>query len=306
VPTPAAERHVMHLGPYEVSVGKPDKVLFPGDGVTKLDVVEHYRRVAPRMVLHAGGRPVSLQRFPDGIDGKAFFQKNASRHFPEWIERVTLPKEGGTVDHVVVRRAADLVYLAGQATVTFHAGLAPAERADVPDRLVWDLDPSIDDFAMIRHGARLLREVVDDIGLVPYLMTTGSRGLHVVAPVSGGATFDELRPLVAGVAGVLVERAPDEFTVDFRKADRGDRVLVDFFRNAYGQTAVAPWSLRPKAGAPVAVPVPWDELDDPALAGARYRIGDVPALLEGDDPWSGFGRHARSGTAALERLTGGS
>lgn len=295
---------MLHFGPYEVSVGKPDKVLFPDDGVTKLDVVEHYRRVAPVMLPHAGGRPLSLQRFPDGIGGKAFFQKNASRHFPDWVERVTLPKEGGTVDHVVARRAADLVYLADQGTITFHAALGPAEHADVPDRLVWDLDPSIDDFGMIRDGARLLREVVDDLGLAAYLMTTGSRGLHVVSPVTGGATFDELRPLVAGVAEVLVARAPDEFTVDFRKADRGDRVLVDFFRNAYGQTAVAPWSLRPKAGAPVAVPIPWDELDDPALAGNRYRIGDVPVLLERDDPWSGLGRHARSAVAARQRLTG--
>jgi bifunctional non-homologous end joining protein LigD len=297
------ERHQLRFGRYTVSVGNAGKVLFPGNGITKLDVVEHYRTVAPLMLPHAGGRPLSLQRFPDGIGAGGFFQKNASRHFPEWIERVALAKSGGTVDHVVAQRAADLVYLADQGTITFHGALAPVAHVDRPDRLVFDLDPSVDDFEMIRDGARLLREVLDDLGLVPFLMTTGSRGLHVVVPVSGGETFDEVRPVVEGVARSVVARDPDRFTVDFRKAARGRRVLIDYFRNAYGQTAVCPWSLRPKAGAPVAVPIEWDELDDPALSGGRYTITDVPALAERPDPWSGMTRRARTTTKAARRLS---
>jgi bifunctional non-homologous end joining protein LigD len=301
-------RPELRFGPYTVTIGNAGKLLFPHDGITKLDLVEHYRVVAPRMLPHAGGRPLSLQRFPDGIGAGGFFQKQASPHFPDWIDTVEVTKAGGTVTHVVASRAADLVFLADQAVIAFHGGLAPATHVDRPDRLVFDLDPSVDDFPAIRDGARMLREVLDDIGLAPFLMATGSRGLHVVAPVSGSETFDEVRPLVEGVAGVLVARDPDRFTVEQRKAKRGDRVLVDWFRNAYGQTAVCPWSVRPKPGAPVAVPLPWDELDDPDLRADRYRIGDIPRLIDDrPDPWVGLARRARStvkARKALERIIG--
>ena len=296
-------RPELRFGRYTVTVGKAGKLLFPGDGFTKLDIVEHYRRVASAMLPHIAGRPVTLQRFPDGIGAGGFFQKQASGHFPEWIERVRMPKAGGTVDHVVVRRAADLAYLVDQGTITFHGALSPAAHLDRPDRLVFDLDPSVDDFEAVRDGARILRELLDDLDLVPYLMTTGSRGLHVVVPVAGTETFDEIEPLAEGVAQAVVTREPDRYTVAHRKARRGDRVLVDWFRNAYAQTAVSPWSLRPRPGAPVAVPIPWGELDDPALSGRRYRIGDVEALVEDrPDPWAGMARRARSTAKARRRL----
>ncbi|HEY8527681.1 MAG TPA: non-homologous end-joining DNA ligase [Acidimicrobiales bacterium] len=293
----------LRFGRYTVSVGNPDKVLFPGDGLTKLDLVEHYRRVAPAMVQHAGGRPVTIQRFPDGIGAGGFFQKHASNHFPDWIERVTVPKAGGTVEHVVIQRAADLVYLADQGAIAVHVALAPAAHVDRPDRMVFDLDPSGDDeFEAVRDGARLLRELLDDLGLVPYLMTTGSRGLHVVTPIAGTEPFDEIAPLAEAVARAVAEREPDRYTVEARKAQRRGRVYIDWMRNQYSQTAVAPWSLRPKPGAPVAVPLDWGELEDPELTSRRYRIGDVPALLERPDPWSGMARRARSTDRARRRL----
>lgn len=293
----------LRFGRYTVAVGNPDKVLFPGDGITKLDLIEHYRRVASVMVPHVGGRPVTIQRFPDGIGAGGFFQKQASSHFPDWIERVRVPKAGGTVDHVVIQRAADLVYLADQAAIAVHAALAPAAHVDRPDRLVFDLDPSDDDFESVRDGARILRELLDDLGLVPFLMTTGSRGLHVVTPIAGTETFEEVAPLAEGVARAVVARRPDRYTVEHRKSQRQGRVYVDWFRNAYAQTAVAPWSVRPKAGAPVAVPLDWAELDDPALTSRRYRIGDVAALLERRaDPWSGMSRRARATDRARRRL----
>jgi bifunctional non-homologous end joining protein LigD len=289
----------LRFGRYTVTVGNAAKVLFPGDGITKLDLIEHYRRVAPVMVSHVGGRPVTLQRFPDGIGAGGFFQKQASGHFPEWIERVTVSKAGGKVDHVVIQRAADLVYLADQGTITIHAALSPATHVDRPDRMVFDLDPSIDDFETVREGARILRELLDDLGLVPFLMTTGSRGLHVVTPIAGTETFDEVAPLAEGIARAVAARKPDHYTVEPHKAQRGNRVYVDWHRNHYAQTAVAPWSVRPKPGAPVAVPIDWDELDDPALTGRRYTIGDVAGLVEGrPDPWVGMSRRAR----ALDRV----
>jgi bifunctional non-homologous end joining protein LigD len=303
----AGERVDLRFGRYTVSVGNPGKVLFPGDGITKLDLVEHYRRVAPAMVAHAGGRPITLQRFPDGIGAGGFLQKQASGHFPEWVERVTVPKSGGTVDHVVLRRAADVAYLADQATITFHAALAPVEHLDRPDRLILDLDPSVDDFEAVRDGARMLRELLDDLGLVPYLMTTGSRGLHVVVPVAGTETFDEVGPVAEGVARALVARDPDRFTVETRKAQRGDRVFVDWLRDAYGQTAVAPWSVRPRPGAPVAVPIDWPELDDPGLTSRRYTLRDAADLVDArPDPWAGMSRRARGTERARKRLERGS
>jgi bifunctional non-homologous end joining protein LigD len=297
------DRVELRFGRYTVTVGNPGKVLFPGDGITKLDVIEHYRRVAPLMVSHAGGRPVTLQRFPDGIGAGGFFQKQASGHFPEWIERVTVSKSGGKVDHVVIQRAADLVYLADQGTITVHAALAPAAQVDRPDRMVFDLDPSIDDFETVREGARILRELLDELGLVPFLMTTGSRGLHVVTPIAGTETFDEVAPLAEGVARAVVARKPDHYTVEPHKAQRRDRVYVDWHRNHYAQTAVAPWSLRPKPGAPVAVPIDWDELDDAALTSRRYTIGDVAGLVEArPDPWVGMSRRGRALDKARRRL----
>lgn len=293
----------LRFGRYTVTVGNAGKVLFPSDGITKLDVIEHYRRVAPLMVSHAGGRPVTLQRFPDGIGAGGFFQKQASGHFPEWIERVTVSKAGGKVDHVVIQRAADLVFLADQGTITVHAALAPADHVDRPDRMVFDLDPSIDDFETVREGARLLRELLDDLGLVPFLMTTGSRGLHVVTPIAGTETFDEVAPLAEGIARAVVARKPDHYTVEPHKAQRRDRVYVDWHRNHYAQTAVAPWSVRPKPGAPVAVPIDWDELDDPALTSRRYAIGDVAGVIEArPDPWAGMSRRARALDRARRRL----
>jgi bifunctional non-homologous end joining protein LigD len=299
----SAGRVELRFGRYTVTVGNAAKVLFPGDGITKLDVIEHYRRVAPLMVSHAGGRPVTLQRFPDGIGAGGFFQKQASGHFPEWIERVTVSKAGGKVDHVVIQRAADLVFLADQGTITVHAALAPADHVDRPDRMVFDLDPSIDDFETVREGARLLRELLDDLGLVPFLMTTGSRGLHVVTPIAGTETFDEVAPLAEGIARAVVARKPDHYTVEPHKAQRRDRVYVDWHRNHYAQTAVAPWSVRPKPGAPVAVPIDWDELDDPALTSRRYAIGDVAGVIEArPDPWAGMSRRARALDRARRRL----
>jgi bifunctional non-homologous end joining protein LigD len=304
LPDPAPVDPELRFGRYTVTVGRPGKVLFPQDGLTKLDVVDHYRRVAGVMLPHAGGRPLTLQRFPDGIGAGGFFQKQASGHFPGWIERVAMPKNRGTVDHVVAHRAADLAYLADQGTLAFHGALAPAQHVDRPDRLVFDLDPSVDDFEPIRAGAAILRELLDDVGLVPFLMTTGSRGLHVVAPVSGTETFDEVRPLAEGVARAVVARDPDGYTVEHRKAARGKRVLIDWFRNGYAQTAVAPWSLRPRTGAPVAVPIPWEELDDPDLTGRRYTIADVPKLVDDrPDPWATLPRSARSTARARKTFT---
>ena len=287
-----------------VKLSNLEKILFPAAGMTKADLVGYYERVAPVMLPHLAGRPLSLARFPDGIDAQGFMQKNASDYFPGWIRRARLAKQDGEVEHVVADSAATLVYLANQACVTLHVGLSRIDGIDRPDRMVIDLDPSDDDFAKVRRAARDARALLEEIGLVPFLQTTGSRGLHLWVPLDRGADFDEVRAFAGRIAEVLEARRPRELTTAQRKAKRGDRVLLDVARNAYAQTAVAPYSVRARPQAPVATPLAWAELDGPKLEPQRYTIRNLfRRLARKGDPWAEIERHARGLEAARERLT---
>jgi bifunctional non-homologous end joining protein LigD len=286
-----------------VKLSNPDKLLFPADGLSKADLVDYYERVAPVMLPHLAGRPLSLQRYPDGIDAPGFMQKNASDYFPGWIGRARLEKQDGEVEHVVAEDAATLVYLANQACVTLHVGLSRLDRIDHPDRMVLDLDPSDDDFEKVRRAARASRALLEELGLVPFLQTTGSRGLHLWVPLERTADFDEVRAFATRLAETLEARKPAELTTAQRKAKRGDRVLLDVARNAYGQTAVAPYAVRARPGAPVATPLDWAELDDPRLGPQRYTTRNLFRRLgRKGDPWAEIERHARGLAAAGERL----
>jgi bifunctional non-homologous end joining protein LigD len=275
-----------------VEVTNPGKVLFP-DGTTKLELVEYYTSVAGAMVPHLRGRPLTIHRFPNGIDKGGFLQKNASRYFPDWIERVTVEKSKGTTTYVLCNDTPTLRYLANQAAITFHVWPSRADRLLFPDRLIFDLDPSVENFALVRDTAVALRRILEDLGLVAFLMTTGSRGLHVVAPLDRTASFDEVGEFADGVARILVGGAPDALTTEFSKAKRGDRLFVDTRRNVYAQHAVAAYSVRARDGAPVATPLQWDEL--PSLEGAdTFTIREVPSRVRAGDPWAGISRRARA------------
>ncbi|MER5736496.1 non-homologous end-joining DNA ligase [Streptomyces sp. NPDC002262] len=290
----------VRAGRRTVPVSRPEKVLFQDDGITKADLAAYYRAVAPRMLPHLRGRPLMLERHPGGIGGRGFMQKDVPGHFPDWVHRVELPKEGGTVTYVLCEDAATLVLLADQGCVTLHRWLSRADRPDHPDRLVFDLDPPDDDFGRVREAAHRLHELLDEVGLPALPMTTGSRGLHVVVPLDRSLPFDGVRAFAADLAGVLADRHPDRLTTEVRKKDRGDRLYLDIQRNGYGQTAVAPYAVRSRPGAPVAAPLAWDDLEDPDLGARRWTLADADALLE-DDPWSPAPR-PRSLTAAAERL----
>jgi bifunctional non-homologous end joining protein LigD len=291
-----------------IELSNLDKVLFPKAGLTKGDLIAYYRRIAPTMLPHIGGRALSFQRFPDGIQAGGFFQKNASDHFPDWIPRARLSKEDGAVDHVVARDAATLAYLANQACITLHVSLARAERPRHPDRLVIDLDPSDAAFAKVRRAARWAKDLLEEIELVPFVQATGSRGLHVWVPLDGAADFDEVAGFAGRLAKVLERRHPDALTTSQRKAGRGDRVFLDVLRNAYGQTAVAPYSVRARPTAPVATPLDWSELDDAQLTPDRYTITNIFRRLgQKRDPWAGIDAQARrlgDAAALLTRLRG--
>ena len=294
---------IAEVGGHDLKLSNPGKVLFPAAGLTKADLIDYYGRIAPVMLPHLAGRPLSLVRYPNGIEAEGFMQKNASDYFPEWIRRARLAKQDGAVDHVVAEDAATLVYLANQACVTFHVGLSRIDRIDHPDRLVIDLDPSDDDFAKVKRAAKEARPLLEEVGLAPFLQTTGSRGLHIWVPLDRAADFDQVRAFAGRVAELLAARRPRELTTAQRKAKRGDRVFVDVARNAYAQTAVAPYSVRALAQAPVATPIDWAELDDPRLGPQRYTIRNLfRRLARKRDPWAEIDRQARPLEPARQRL----
>ncbi|MET9391069.1 non-homologous end-joining DNA ligase [Streptomyces sp. NPDC006624] len=295
----------VRAGRRTVEVHRPGKVLFPGGGgaeeYTKGDLVEYHRAVAPFMLPHLRGRPLMLQRHPDGLDGPRFMQKNTPEHYPKWIGRVELAKEGGTVCHTVCDDTATLVYLADQASITLHRWLSRADSAERPDRMVFDLDPPGDDFEAVREAARLLGRLLEELELPSALMTTGSRGLHVIVPLNGRHDFEDVRAFARDVADTLTAEHPDRLTTAPRKKDRGERLYLDIQRNAYAQTAVAPYTVRPAPGAPVATPITWRQLDDPELHARRWTIADAVEQAR-TDPWSGLLARGRSLGPARRRL----
>ncbi len=269
----------------DVDIPRPDKPLFPS-GITKADVASYYATIAWAMLPHLAGRPLTLERYPDGIDGPRIIQQHAPGHFPAWIKRVTVPKQRGTVTHVVASDAATLVYLAGQACITLHAWLSRADRLTRPDRLTFDLDPGDQTHAGVRDAALELGALLRELGLKPFAMTTGSRGYHVTVALQRRSDFDTVRGFARDAARVAVARDP-RLTLEQRKAARGGRILVDVMRNAYGQTAVTPYSLRARPDAPVAAPLRWHELSDADTRSDRWTLRTLPRRLERDgDPWA--------------------
>jgi bifunctional non-homologous end joining protein LigD len=291
----------IRVGRRTILVTHPDRIVFPESGVTKGEIVEYYRRVAPVMLPHVRGRPVMMQRLPGGAGSPGVYQKAIPSHFPDWIDRVTVGKVGGTVTHVVCNEAATLVYIANQGSLTPHVWLSRVEALDRPDRLIIDLDPGQGGAPEARFAARATRELLVEAGLVPHLMATGSRGYHVVVPIRPERGFEDVRTIAFGLADALVRRAPDRLTTEFHKTERRGRLFLDCNRNAYAQTAVPPYAVRPRPSAPVAVPLGWDELDDTEPDGWNVRTV-LDRVRDGSDAWHGFARRTRSLDAAVRWL----
>ena len=288
--------------PARVEVTHADRVLFPS-GVTKGEMVEYYSDIAEVMVPHVKNRPLTLWRYPRGVGQKGFVQQDFEDSLPDWMGRVKVTKEGGTLVHPTADNRDALRWLANQNCVIVHSWLSRRDRLHTPDRIIFDLDPSTDDFAVVKATARTVADVLDDLGLVSYVQTTGSRGLHVVTPIKGDADYDTARQFAKSVAEVVADDDPAHRTVEMRKAKRGDRVYLDVMRNAYAQTAVAPYSLRARRDAPVATPLDWDELGRRGLRSDFFTIRDVPKrVAERGDPWSDIARRGRSLTRPTQRL----
>jgi bifunctional non-homologous end joining protein LigD len=299
----------LSIGQIEVEVTHADRVLFPDDGITKGDLAAYYRDVADAMLPHVLGRPLHMQRFPRGVAEAGFVQKEVPENAPKWVERVTVEKEGGHVTHAVCDNAATLVWLANLSCITPHVWQSRIDSLDRPDRMVLDLDPAEDDFESVRRAAKLLRALLDELELPAFLMSTGSRGLHVVVPLQPERDFDSVRAISQQIADELVRRDPERMTVEMRKEDRRGRLFVDTLRNSYGATAVTPYAVRARAGAPVAAPLEWDELDDPNTNPRRFTLRNMDARLrESGDLWRGMEQKAVSlneVSARLRHLRGG-
>jgi len=279
---------------HQVTVSNADRVVFPDIGLTKGELVDYYRRVAPHAVPHLRGRPLTMQIFPKGADEPGAFVKERRKHFPEWVGSATVAKRGGQLVMPVVDTEDALVYLANQGMVTPHVWLSRADQPDHPDRLVFDLDPSGDDFDLVRRTALELRELLDDLGLVPYVKTTGSRGLHVMTPLDRSSTTAEVRAFAEAVAQLLVERHPDDLTVEFSKVDRKGRLFLDVLRNGPAQTEVVAYGVRARPGAPVATPLEWDEVKDAGLTADRWTVRNLFRRLgRRNDPWAEVDRDMR-------------
>jgi bifunctional non-homologous end joining protein LigD len=291
----------LKVGRRNVRISNPDKVLFPDDGITKADLADYYAAVAPAMVEHTRDRPLNLWRWNRGIDNEVVIQQAIPKGAPDWVKRVTVSRRrGGEVTHAVGGEAATLVWLANQNCITPHVWTARADKPDQPDRIVFDFDPPDDSdhshLEAIRAGALAIGDLLREKGLQPFAMTSGSRGIHVVAPLRRGPDSNTVRTVAGEWAEEVAARLPDQLTTSWRKEGRGGRVLVDAARNTYAQTAVAAYAVRAKPTAPVATPLFWDEIPEAEPRG--WTLRDVPARLEQrGDPWEGIAKAA----AALRR-----
>jgi bifunctional non-homologous end joining protein LigD len=286
----------------EVQISRPDKVLIP-PGITKRDLAAYHEAVAKVMLTHIARRPLNLERYPDGIDGERIMQQRIGRYFPDWIRRVEVPSERGPVEHVEARDAATLVYLAGQACITLHPWLSHSDRLDRPDRLVIDLDPTADAPDAVRRGARIIGDLLRELGLRPWVMTSGSRGYHLVVALQRRADFEPVREFARELATLAARRDSRLFTTEQRKAKREGKILIDVMRNAYAHTSVAPYAVRARHDAPVATPLHWEELDDRATHPQGWNVRSVLKRIEREgDPWRGLAKSASALGEARRRL----
>ncbi|MFT5753588.1 MAG: bifunctional non-homologous end joining protein LigD [Flavobacterium sp.] len=286
----------MEINTREVIITNTEKVLFPNSGITKKDVILYYEKIADYMLPYMKNRPLTLQRFPKGINEIGFFQKNASDYFPEWILTKQVKKEGGWVNQVICNDKETLLYLVNQYVITFHLSLSRIDTIKYPDRLIFDLDPPEGNFKLAKDAANILRNFLeDDLELKTFLMTTGSKGLHVVVPLKRHEDFNEVHEFTKQIANYIANKYPNNYTTAIRKNQRKGRLYIDFLRNSYAQTSVAPYSLRAIENAPVETPLYWNELDDIKLNSQFFTINSIFKRLENiSNPWFDFNDSAKS------------
>jgi bifunctional non-homologous end joining protein LigD len=282
----------------------PEKILFPGEGITKGELASYYEMIAPLMLPHLRRRPVTMERYHRGIGAPGFFQKDVSKGFPEWLERVEVPKHGGTVHHPLANDTRSLLWLANQNSITIHVWPSRAPNLYNPDICVFDLDPSKEDaLDTLRTAALNVRDLLDELGLPSWIKTSGSKGFHIAVPLDGKSDFGAVARFAHVVGKVIVQRDPDNLTQEFHKVDRGSRILVDTGRNGYSATYAATYTVRAKPGAPVSAPCTWEELERGDVGPGTFTLrGMAQRVAEVGDLWSDMLKKKRSLKRPIERL----
>lgn len=286
---------------HEVAISHPEKVFFSEHGDTKGDLADHYTRVEEPLMRVMGGRPVLLQRFPDGAEGPSFFQKRVPKNIPDWLQTTIVSTPNGTTSQALV--AADLAHVLWAVNIGclgFHVWPYLAADPDHTDELRIDLDPTPGiEFAQIQQAAHELKTLLDEVGIVGYPKTTGNRGLHVYIRLEPRWDSYEVRSAAVAIARELERRRPDLITAAWWKEERGTRVFVDFNQNCPHKTVFGAWCVRARPGAQVSTPLNWDEIDD--IHPDQFTISSMPARLESTpDPWLAMNDHPQSLEPLLE------
>jgi bifunctional non-homologous end joining protein LigD len=286
-----------------VRITHPEKVLFPDDRITKGELAAYYEAIAPVMLPHILRRPVTMERFPAGIGKPGFLQKDVSKGFPSWLERVQVPKKDGVVNHPLVTDVESLLWLANQNCITPHVWTSRAPEVYYPDICVFDLDPSVDDPAMLRQAALGLRDLLEELGLPSWVKTSGSKGFHIVVPLDGKAEMGDVERFAHAVGTLFVSRDPKNLTQEFHKKDRGRRILVDTGRNGWSATHAAAYAVRAKPGVPVSAPCTWEELESGKAGPRTFTLNNMPARVEKvGDLWGDMKKRKRSLRRPIEKL----
>ena len=289
-------------------ISHPEKVLFPDDGITKGELASYYEAIAPVMLPHIRRRPVTMERYHRGIGAPGFFQKDVSKGFPEWLKRVEVPKNEGTVNHPIVTDTRSLLWLANQNSITIHVWPSRAPNLYKPDICVFDLDPSRNSadkrqLGVLCRVALDLRALLNELGLPSWIKTTGSKGFHIAVPLDAKADFATVARFAHRVGKLLVARDPENLTREFHKVDRRGRILVDTGRNDYSATFAAAYTVRARRGAPVSAPCTWEEVERGEISPVSFTIRNMAGRVANvGDLWSNLLKTRRSLRLPIERL----
>jgi bifunctional non-homologous end joining protein LigD len=286
-----------------VVITHPEKVLFPDEGITKGELAAYYEAMAPVILPHLRGRPLTMERYPAGIGQKGFWQKDVSKGFPEWLQRIEVPKKDGVVHHPVVTDTRSLLWVSNQNTITHHVWTSRAPDLNHPDICVFDLDPSTDDLAAVRWAATGLRDLLAELSLPSWVKTSGSKGFHIVVPLDGKTTMGMAARFAHAVGTLFVRLAPDRLTQEFSKADRGTRIYVDTGRNGYSATFAAAYTVRARPGATVSAPCTWDEIERGEVNPQTFTLRTMAARIAAvGDLWADMTGRGRPLNAAMDKL----
>jgi len=288
---------IIKIGSHKINITNEDKILFPKDNITKLDLINYYDQISSLMLPLAKNHPISMYRFPNGINNEGFYHKDAPEYFPDWIKTLDRKRQedNKTIHYVILTNKATLIYLANFGCITPHIWLSNAKHPEYPDRIIFDLDPSDDhSFDLLKSKALVLKDIIESYKLNPFVMTTGSKGLHVTIPIKVKYDFSTIKKFADKIANEFLLTDPDHLTMQIRKEKRENRIFIDTLRNSFTATAVAPFSIRPLNGAPVAAPLYWEELSNKAMSSQSYNIFNIFHRIDKiGNSWADFSKKSR-------------